>query len=91
MNLHIGQMVEWKLKDGRILKGVVGGYASDGARLEDVTIIFPDGSTSIARVVGVAFKDIVIEEEKSEAEKVEAEPGIEAEVKPKRGGRRRKE
>ena len=64
MKLRIGQRVEWKLKDGRILKGVVGGYTSDGARLEDVTITFPDGAVSIARVMGVAFKDIVVEEEK---------------------------
>ena len=64
MKLRIGQRVEWKLKDGRVLKGVVGGYTSDGARLEDVTITFPDGAVSVARVIGVAFKDIVVEEEK---------------------------
>lgn len=64
MKLRIGQRVEWKLKDGRILKGVVGGYTSDGARLEDVTITFPDGAVSVARVMGVAFKDVVVEEEK---------------------------
>ena len=64
MKLRIGQRVEWKLKDGRILKGVVGGYTNDGARLEDVTITFPDGAVSVARVMGVAFKDIVVEEEK---------------------------
>lgn len=64
MKLRIGQRVEWKLKDGRVLKGVVGGYDAGGARLEDVTVTFPDGSTSIVRVMGVAFKDIVVEEEK---------------------------
>ena len=64
MKLRIGQREEWKLKDGRILKGVVGGYTNDGARLEDVTITFPDGAVSVARVMGVAFKDIVFEEEK---------------------------
>jgi len=79
MKLRIGQRVEWKLKDGRTLKGVVGGYTTDGARLEDVTIVFPDGSTSIARVMGVAFKDVVVEEEKPKTE-----------AKPKRRGRRRK-
>jgi len=79
MKLRIGQKVEWKLKDGRILKGIVRGYDSDGARLEDVTIVFPDESTSIVRVMGVAFKDIVVEEEKPKAE-----------AKPKKHRRRKK-
>ena len=85
MKLRIGQRVEWKLKDGRILKGIVGGYDAGGARLEDVTMTFPDGSTSIVRVMGVAFKDIVIEEEKPK--KV-----TEKRVKPKKRtrGRRKK-
>ena len=83
MKLRIGQKVEWKLKDGRILKGVVGGYTSDGARLEDVTITFPDGAVSIARVMGVAFKDIVVEEEKPK--KV-----VEKRTKPKKRTRGRK-
>ena len=79
MKLRIGQRVEWKLKDGRTLKAIVRGYDSDGARLEDVTIVFPDESTSIVRVMGVAFKDVVVEEEKPKAE-----------TKPKKRRRRRK-
>ena len=84
MKFQVGQIVELELKDGRKVKGEVGSLDKHGMTLWNVEALNPDGTVSNARIIAIAFQDIVEKEEKVEEVKPEAE------IKPEKPSRRRK-
>ena len=93
MKFQVGQVVEIKLKDGRRAKGEVGSLDQYGMTLWNAEVVNTDGTTSNARILAVAFQDIVeepheeaaapIEEKKAEAAEAPVAPA-EAAEKPRR-------
>jgi small nuclear ribonucleoprotein (snRNP)-like protein len=89
MKFQVGQFIELELKDGRKVKGEVGSLDKHGMTLWNVKALNPDGTVSNARIIAIAFQDIVEKEEEVEAKVVE-EAKPEAEIKPEKPSRRRK-
>jgi len=84
MKFQVGQVVEIKLKDGRKVKGEIGGMDQGGMTIWNAEVVNPDDTVSVARIIAVAFQDIVEEEEEAAPAKVEAEKVAETLEKPRR-------
>jgi small nuclear ribonucleoprotein (snRNP)-like protein len=91
MKFQVGQIVELELKDGRKIKGEVGSLDQHGMTVWNAEVLNPDSTVSNARIIAIAFQDIVEKEEESEVKVMEeAKPEVEKEVKPEKPSRRRK-
>jgi small nuclear ribonucleoprotein (snRNP)-like protein len=77
MKFQVGQVVEIKLKDGRKVKGEIGGMDQGGMTIWNAEVVNPDETVSVARIIAVAFQDIV---EEAEEAPTQAPPSIEVQA-----------
>jgi small nuclear ribonucleoprotein (snRNP)-like protein len=93
MKFQVGQVVEIKLKDGRKVKGEVGSMDQSGMTIWNAEVVNPDETVSVARIIAVAFQDIVEEVEETPTQApspIEAQAPIEKIAENEKPRRRKK-